>query len=67
MQKSFADLADRLTVLTGYCELLLNESFGPIPDSQRLALETIFKASAGAQQILREAQGGSEPPPPLSP
>ena len=65
MQKTYAELADRLTVLTGYCELLLKESFGPMSESQRQALESIFKASAGAQQILREAQGGGELPPEL--
>ena len=65
MQKTYAELADRLTVLAGYCEMMLNGSFGPIPESQRQALETIFQASAGAQQILREAQSGGETPPPL--
>lgn len=62
--EAFGELADRLTVLAGFCELMLDETYGKMPASQREVLENVFQAARGAQQILREAQGGDPNPPP---
>jgi hypothetical protein len=62
MEKAYADLANRLTVLTGYTELFLNDGFGPVQSLQRAALESVFESSSSAQRILREARGGEASP-----
>ena len=62
MEQAYADLANQLTVLRGYAELMLGGDFGSFDAAQRAALQSVLDSSTSAQQILREARGGEASP-----
>ncbi len=45
MDRTFDRLMDRLTVIRGFTELLLEGAFGPVtPDQKRVLFETLLEA-----------------------
>jgi hypothetical protein len=50
-------LADHLTVLVGFSELMLDETYGWVPGNQREALESVLRAVRRAELILWGARG----------
>lgn len=48
-------LTDKLTVVLGFCELLLRDAYGPVDDRQRMVLEGMVEAARGARDIVRSS------------
>ena len=50
-------LVDKLTVVLGFCELLLEDCYGKLPQDQRSVIAEVFDAARGAKDIVRSAGG----------
>ena len=46
-------LTDKLTVVLGFCELLLQDAYGSLDERQRSVLEGMVHAAQGARDIVR--------------
>ena len=57
MAPELSHLVDKLTVVLGFCELLLEDCYGQLPDTQRTVVSEVFEAAHGAKDIVRSAGG----------
>lgn len=48
-------LTDKLTVVLGFCELLLQNAYGQMDERQRSVLEGMVQAARGARDIVRSS------------
>jgi hypothetical protein len=48
-------LSDRMTVVLGYAELVLEENFGPLTPEQRRALFNVVVAAREMRDLLRNS------------
>ena len=48
-------LTDKLTVVLGFCELLLQDVYGSVDERQRMVLEGMVDAARGARDIVRSS------------
>lgn len=48
-----AQLTDKLTVVLGFCELLLENTYGPLEDQQRRVLGDVVQAAREVRDLVR--------------
>jgi len=46
-------LTDKLTVVLGFCELLLEDTYGPLGEQQRLVLGDVVQAAREVRDLVR--------------
>ena len=46
-------LTDKLTVVLGFCELLLEDTYGPLDARQRLVLGDVVQAAREVRDLVR--------------
>ena len=46
-------LTDKLTVVLGFCELLLENTYGPLEEQQRLVMEDVVQAAREVRDLVR--------------
>lgn len=47
-------LTDKLTVVLGFCELLLEDTYGPLEDRQRMVLADVVQAAREVRDLVRQ-------------
>lgn len=53
VERRFSQVADRLTSLTGYSELLLTGAYGPLNRKQQETLENIVRQAKEVCELIR--------------
>lgn len=48
-----AQLTDKLTVVLGFCELLLENTYGPLEEQQRRVLGDVVQAARQVRDLVR--------------
>lgn len=46
-------LTDKLTVVLGFCELLLENTYGPLEEQQRRVLDDVVQAAREVRDLVR--------------
>ena len=46
-------LTDKLTVVLGFCELLLEDTYGPLEEKQRRVLGDVVQAARDLRDLVR--------------
>ena len=49
-----AVLTDKLTVVLGYSELLMEQAYGPLEDRQRQILSAVVQAAREVKNLVRQ-------------
>jgi hypothetical protein len=47
-------LTDKLTIVLGFCELLLEDTYGPLEDRQRMVLADVVQAAREVRDLVRQ-------------
>jgi hypothetical protein len=48
-----SQLTDKLTVVLGFCELLLEDTYGPLEEQQRRVLGDVVQAAREVRDLVR--------------
>ena len=55
MQSTYEELADRVTTVLGFCELMLEDAYGSLSPQQRRVLGDVMKAARELRDLVRES------------